>query len=244
MKEVLFVSGVARSGTSALVNVLNTHQDIMMGQERFYWRIKRGQLSPEYFFKDRYLDIQEGDTHNKRPLSDFSDGAELRYDRARYIGDKFPSLFRHFDDVMEQFPAARHVYILRNPFSVVESYEARFQDAEDSWNLSWMNGLEAWNESVGRVARLSDRQVAKFTILQYERFFSSVDVMRGMFLSLGLSGPGGNVLDQFVARFCQLNEKLVPRRDDLRCYVAQNADWGSYNKVCRLALGGWDKEPS
>ncbi len=63
MSKILFVSGVGRSGTSALVNVLNTHPEILMGQERFFWTIRNNTISTAHFAKERFLDVREEDTH-------------------------------------------------------------------------------------------------------------------------------------------------------------------------------------
>lgn len=234
MKDILFVSGVGRSGTSALVNVLNTHPNLLIGQERFFWTIRKNLITPEHFEKDRFLDIRDEDTHNKSGLRGKPEDLADRYDRATYIGDKFPSLFRHFDRIFDIFPNARHLYIVRNPLSVLESYDVRHKNPDDSWNLTYQDGMDAWNESVRKVSRLSQALLSKFTIVQYEDLYGSTTAINRMFERLGLPPVADEKLQTFIHKFASLNDKPVPRRDDLRLYVARNADWDSYKRLCDL----------
>lgn len=236
-KKRLFLSGTARAGTSALVNILNLHNHILMGQERYFFRFKNDTIMPGHFQKDRFLEVRPGDTHEFGGLKGRFGNPGRRFDNAVYVGDKFPPLFRHLDHVLGTFPFARHIYILRNPLSVVESYEARFQNPEDTWNLNWQAGLEAWNQSVRAIADLPPKPLQNFLFVRYEEIYSDVKAINALFTRLGLSNLEEAVLAPYVATFCELNGKLVPRRDDIRMAVARDADWGAYQKLCEL-MGG------
>lgn len=234
-KKILFVSGLARSGTSAMVKVLNRNPDFLIGQERYFFLVKRETITPAEFERDRFLTFQTGDSHITREAS----GVEKRqqaYDRAAYVGDKFPLLFNHFDYVFRNFPDAQHVYIFRNPLSVVESYDARQRNPKDPFRRTWKEGLEEWNTSVGRVANLSDEQLSRFHLIEYESFFESADQMNNLFARLGAPSVDPAALDVYVQEYLELREKLVPRRDDIRQYVALNADVASYRKLHERAI--------
>lgn len=231
-KTLLFVSGVPRSGTSALVSTLNLHPDFLIGMERFFFLIRKEELKPEHFKKSRFLDIHKGDTHSS---DEKSWGAAKAYERAKFIGDKYPLLFQSFGYMLETFPDAHHVYIVRNPISVMESYEARFENKDDRWEKSWKQGLEEWNASLGTVASLTEDQIQHFSFVIYEDFFDRADAINRLFVSLGSSGLPEEQLNKILMRFRELNSKKVLRRDDIRRYAAEHADWNSYKKVLNLA---------
>ncbi|WP_027256082.1 sulfotransferase family protein [Leisingera aquimarina] len=232
MPQHLFLSGTARAGTSALVNILNQHNHILIGQERYFKKFRQDRISPAHFEKDRFLDIREGDTHAHGGL--FVPQRPRRYDNAVYVGDKYPPMFRHLDHVLSEFPKARHIYILRNPLSVAESYEARFRNPDDDWTLDWRAGLAAWNDSVARIAALTQAQLQQFTFVQYEDIYASPQAINALFTRLGLSNLEPETLAPFAEKFAGLNSKLVPRRDDIRAQVAREADWAAYKQLCAL----------
>lgn len=236
MKNLLFVSGVARSGTSALVNLLNKHPKVMIGQERYFFRIRDGELAPEHFEQARFLTFQEGDTHNRGFTGD-PENLAARFEAAAFVGDKFPLLYRHFETMFATFPEARHVYIFRNPLSVIESYDARKKNPEDKWQKTWKQGMEEWNESVARVAAMSRDARARFHLVPYEELFARPQRMNALFEALGLEKMGPKKLIPFAEKFKSLNEKEVARRDALRRHVALNADWDAYRRLAELAAG-------
>jgi len=238
MKQILFVSGVGRSGTSALVNVLNAHPRVLIGQERFFKTIRRGDLKPGHFDRARFLDVRTEDTHEDAGLKLRGADPATRYDAAQIVGEKFPSLFRHFETIFTRFPEAQHLYIFRNPLSVIESYDARHANPDDNWKLTWQDGLDAWNESIGKVAALPPEMQAKFHLVRYETLYDSVANLNRMLAGLGLPELEKTKLAPFVKRFRELNVKPVPRRDDLRTNVAENADWESYRKLCARVKQG------
>ncbi|OED45822.1 sulfotransferase family protein [Leisingera sp. S232] len=232
MPQHLFLSGTARAGTSALVNILNQHNHILIGQERYFKKFRQNTIRRAHFEQDRFLDVRADDTHEHGGL--FLPRRRQRFKNAAYVGDKYPPMFRHLDHVLAEFPKARHIYILRNPLSVAESYEARFQDPKDSWTLDWRAGLAAWNDSVARIAALTEAQLQQFLFVQYEEIYASTRAINALFTRLGLSNLEPEALAPFAEKFTSLNTKLVPRRDDIRAAVARDADWSAYKQLCLL----------
>jgi hypothetical protein len=238
MPEVLFLSGVARSGTSALVNLCNVHPRMLIGQERYFYLFRKNLIAPGHFEKGRFLDVQPGDTHAQAGLKLGRGDPGARFDQARWVGDKYPPLFRHFDHVLAAFPAARYLYILRNPLSVIESYDARHRNPGDNWAHSWQDGLADWNESVARVAALPADRLRQFVLVQYEDLYGSVDAMNQLFARLDLPPLPQARLAPFAEKFAGLRDKPVARRDDLRAAVARRADWAAYGRLCDLIDAG------
>lgn len=240
MSKRLFLSGTARAGTSALVNILNQHNHIVMGQERYFKKFRRNTICRAHFHKERFLDIREGDTHEHGGLHTIPRGhRSRRFDNAVYVGDKFPPMFRHLDHVLSEFPKAKHIYILRNPLSVVESYEARFHNPDDHWTLDWRAGLQAWNDSVSRIAALPEDTLQRFIFVQYEEIYAQTAAINALLTRLGLSNLEPETLAPFVAKFADLNLKPVPRRDDIRMHVARDADWAAYKALTVHMANGY-----
>lgn len=229
MPHILFLSGTARAGTSALINILNQHNHVLLGQERYFNKFRQNSITRAHFEQKRFLDLRDGDTHEHGGL--FVASPRQRFETAVYTGDKYPPMFRHLDYVLEEFPNARHIYILRNPLSVVESYEARFQNPDDDWHQNWRAGLEAWNDSVARVATLPPEKLQNFLFVQYEEIYNSPRAINALFTRLGLSNLEPERLRPFVEKFAKLNKTLVPRRDDIRVRVAQDANWEAYKSL-------------
>jgi hypothetical protein len=236
LKKILFVSGVSRSGTSALVDVLNTHNKILIGQERYWNIINDNKISKSLFLKSRFLDIKPGDTHQygnilyKEPADIINDSKLLdRFDNATYIGDKFPNLYIHFTKLFSILPNAKHIYIVRNPFSVLESYHVRSQD-------SYIEGMKNWNASVSLVANLPKQTLSNFFIVQYEKIFENIKSITLLFESLKLTPPPEKLTSVYVEQYKVLNNKKVDRKEHIRSHVSLNADWESYRKIIKLSI--------
>ena len=232
MKKIAFISGVARSGTSALVNFLNCSDALLFGQERYFFPIQNRVITSAFFGKDRFLGIIEGDTHKGGGLKGPPAVLAQKYDHAAVIGDKFPNLFMHFDYIFRTFPEAPHIYIVRNPLSVAESYQAVY--VSDRWKHTFQDGLKNWNRSVDLVTKLPAEIRARFHIIEYETFFAEKAQSDRTFAFLGVEPPPEAALAQHRAKFAALNQQGGPRRDDIRRHVARHANWAAYNAL----LGG------
>ncbi|KGM87298.1 Sulfotransferase family [Roseovarius mucosus DSM 17069] len=234
VKELLFVSGTPRSGTSALVRMLNLNPAVMIGMERYFSRYKKGGLDSSFFDADRFLDVQENDTHAKGGFG-IQDAKKLRerYERAQIIGDKYPLLYLQFDEILTAFPEARHVFIIRNPLSVAESYQERSENPADSFNKDYRTAIEEWNKGLDAMLALPEAVRAKFCVVEYESIFKSATEINRLFTFLGLSTPEAKALAGLKERANDLEQTLVPRRDDLRAYVTRNAKWGLYKRFLR-----------
>ena len=63
VRRILLISGVARSGTSAMVYFLNRHPQCAIGMERYKHRFATSSgFSEELFDQARFFEFQEADT--------------------------------------------------------------------------------------------------------------------------------------------------------------------------------------
>lgn len=238
-KKTLFIGGAPRSGTSALVSVLNSNPRLLIGQERFFHLVKQECIMPRHFELDRFRDLREGDTHaaGSLPLLHDEEGFTDRYTKATVVGDKFPLIFLHYEYLLEQFPDAYIFYIIRNPLSVCESYQARASDPNDGWSAAngVMKAIDDWNASVAATLRiLKEKPQTNLLLIEYENFFKSADSCKAMFDFLDTEFEENKRTHELFQNSSSLNEKLVPRRDDIRLLVNKSIHWQSYIELLRV----------
>lgn len=230
MARILFLFGAARSGTSALVQVLNVSPEIAMGMERYFYLFAKRSLVPSHFSRERFFSIMEGDTHSRGSFPLMKKDRDLTF-----IGDKFPELFKHYEWITNCFPDANYLYIIRNPFSVVESSEVRYHNKDDTYSRDYKTMLTDWNNSLQLICSLTPKQLSKIKVLIYEELFDSVKSLDNLIVSLTGSSVDQEQLANFVKHYHALKGKLIPRQEDLRYYICKNADWDAYKKTCVLA---------
>ena len=232
-RRIVLIGGCARSGTTALVRLLNAHPDCMIGHERFFGPFRRGEIGPGHFERSRFLDIQPGDTHPGNDKQFAALGGGERFDRAGVIGDKYPRLFQLYGQVRVRLPGARVVFALRNPFSVAESHQVRFDDPNDNWERDPAAGLAEWNQSL---ASTRDALAAGMDIVvaSYEPLFSGPAAAARLFARLGLDPARADwqALEAVFAQAGALRDKPVPRREEMRRMIGLTADFDLYRRLC------------
>ncbi|GEM_PF-6402632 len=137
-KSHLIVTGTARSGTTALTHLLNAHEQVCVGIERFKFRyLLENDYSPEFLSRARFFRFEEADTNQlpaRRPmLRDVYRTMEQKWDTARVVGDKVPDMAPILEDFLEQNPDFKCIYILRNIKDVALSWQRRADRPRDRW---------------------------------------------------------------------------------------------------------------
>lgn len=135
-KQTLFIAGCARSGTTALSRLLNHHKDVSIGIELFGNKFhntpsdfKRDLFQSDQFFK--HLENQNKTLEN-----------------IQIVGDKFPSYYKNYNLIFDEFPEATVIFIFRNIFDVAQSYKARKLDMNNDWNKGVKRAVQEWNISL------------------------------------------------------------------------------------------------
>jgi len=147
----LFIAGCPRSGTSALTFLLNEHPRLAIGFER-YKRV-RAQLDPFHFTPAQFFSPVAAETDIR---------GELLYARLRerwegggvsVVGDKVPLYTRVLGQLLERFPGARVVVMVRDPLDVARSFRRRAADPGDWWPAENDETLamRMWNEALAAV---------------------------------------------------------------------------------------------
>jgi hypothetical protein len=194
-KRTLFVTGTSRSGTTVFADFLRNDSRILMGRERYSWIVKKHEMKPDLFSKERFcFGFSETDSHHKEEPQYYRDSAR-NYDSAAYVGDKIPNLFEHYDHIFEVFPDAKVLYLLRAVDEVASSFQGRvlkmqkrveagIYDAERMWPLdrNYRSAVAEWNLSL-RNTLGADKDIL---ILNYQNLFLGRTQLKLLYEYLGL----------------------------------------------------------
>ncbi len=180
-KIKVLVSGVARSGTTALAEMFNSHDRICLGIERFkFLFLLKNDYSAALFQKERFFEFHEGDTTQhlvEHPRwKSLYDTMATKWDGARVIGDKVPDMAPVLRDFMVANPDFRVIFILRNLKDVGLSWQARADKTSDKWpaGKGFGRACESWAEQytilLGLVRDLALHE--RILLLDYDAMFA------------------------------------------------------------------------
>lgn len=129
-QEFLFISGVPRSGTTALGNFLNLHPDVALTLERFGF----GQGFHPAMFAENIV------FHNEQYKIKYSD-LFSKFKKAKYIGDKRPNFLHSWSITKKHFEPEKIkiIHFVRDPYLVAQSYLKR--------SSLQSKGLDSWSSN-------------------------------------------------------------------------------------------------
>lgn len=194
MKNKLFIAGCARSGTSALAQLIGSHSQVVMGMERFGHLYSKSNFkaSESLFEKKRFINIEEEDTfyndfekfHAWDPeiLNKLNSGNYL------YIGDKRPDLYEVYDEIFSLFPNGKIIFIYRNVFDVSLSWNKR-AEANENWPVTkdYKKAVYSWNISLKSTLIALKEHPKNIYCLRYEDIFIKNKDLSPLYLWLGLT---------------------------------------------------------
>ncbi|MGF1591530.1 MAG: sulfotransferase [Pleurocapsa sp.] len=151
-QEYLFICGCPRSGTTALVRLLNSHQSLAIGMERYKYYANRkniDKINSSSFNTDFFFNIKDDQTNIQWKY--FYDELKDKYKfKVKYLGDKYPHYYRFYNQINKNLGKVKWIFIVRNVTSIAKSYNARAADANDSWSeeANFIKAVDHWNESL------------------------------------------------------------------------------------------------
>ena len=175
----LFLAGSSRSGTTALVDYLNQHEQILLCKERYKYVCDR--VAPEQLTFESILDYEPGQgrksgAQTNVPREYHADlVARKNPSTLRWIGDKYPNYVRYLETLWRDNPGAKFIFTYRPIEEVVESHEARSKNLDDPW-LGGKDGFEIgirqWNDSLKRTREFIESAMnPSALIISYHDFF-------------------------------------------------------------------------
>ena len=246
----LFVAGVARSGTTALTNVLASHRQIVIGIERFKFLLGQRTIRdfvPRYFEKEAFFDFSDGLTNLTPDHADhgpfvtrFYERMREKFDTATYFGDKVPNNFWFLDDLHRQFAPLRLIFIFRDVAEVALSWDQRAMNPADGWPSQ--NGthraVDTWNEAIARYTKFAELHPHTVLPLEHSKFFgdaggSGAELERAMnFLKLDVDASVatayGHACNRYRTGIVSKPRSLSP---DLEAYIAEHADLAGMQNI-------------
>lgn len=248
-QQLLFVAGLGRSGTTALMEVLVAHPDVALGVERFKRLYPRDEepVTAGLFAEQRFFDFSDGLTNltpEQAPeWAGHYDAMRAKWASARYVGDKMVAI--RLQHVWESLPEARFVCIVRDLEPVAASWEARARNPEDAgWSADQdaTKAVAAWNRSLRRVRRAVKQRPDRAVVVEYDRFFGDPT---GAALATTLAWLGLDPTPEVDAAFAHAHttyvEKVAPKQRSLSpetlAFLAEHAEREVWDQVTReLAL--------
>lgn len=244
-RDVLFVCGAPRSGTTVLARILGSHEAIVLGVERFRFLYASDQVRPDLFTRRRFFWLSKRDT-NSLPAEAQTRDARLfaRFESARYVGDKSPHIYRTIPQLRHWFPRAKFIFILRDPVDVAMSWSARAENPSDRWPAAndYRAAIPAWNEANRAVLGALGGDLL---VVNYHRLISRETgelELRRMLDFLGLEG-GESIRVAFAAALDASVEKAARRRaapDHVLAYVREHAELETFRELVRVSGCGDD----
>lgn len=240
VRRFLFICGCARSGTSALVRLLDAHGDVSIGMERYITRFLTGKgLTPELFDEARFFSIEKGDTfyENLDFVKPLYESLRSKWQSSLVVGDKIPKLYTRYEQVFENFPDARVVFVSRNIIDVANSYKRRAEDASDQeWSANRGSGtaIDDWNEANALTLAAMERFPGKIYVLSYESLFIEGSGLEELFEFVGFT-PGRDVHAHYKNQL-RRSDKISANRSEVlseteKLAICLRADTDSFRKL-------------
>ncbi len=243
-REYFFICGCARSGTTALWDLVSAHPEVAVGVERYIGLAtpKQFNISEDLFEESRFFDLQEADTHYKSlfggQYGKYYRDLKGRYDNCKIFGDKIPRLYKYYAELSASLASVRFLFIFRNVFDVAQSFNARTEGGKWAKNRDYTVAVTEWNTSLAKTLKFV-RDGGNVLCLEYEElFWGGVEPeLTEKFLGLQASDAYRDALDLVVRKSAQLDQ----RRDSglttpQKKYIMHNANFKAYKEILRLSL--------
>jgi glycosyltransferase involved in cell wall biosynthesis len=230
----LFITGCQRSGTTALLHLLNEDSRIVLGRERY--KYCRTEITPEHFTEERFFSPRKSETNYL--VEEFYDRLHDRWKQGnvRYIGDKVPFYYKDLFYLGETFPDCKVLFLVRDLERVAASYNARANNPEDRvWreNMDYRQAVVDWNESLQKLIDFAEAGYSnQVFVIPYEDFFSGrEEQLKAIYDFLGLEVSEGAVSNfremtsdwqERIARPTNLTAKMVKHLEERRDRELEN----------------------
>jgi hypothetical protein len=239
-----FVLGAARSGTTAMVELLNTHPAICMGVERYKRYYRRHRSYPASLLtRERFFTFEQSDTNarpDRKPWKPLYETLAAKWDSARVVGDK--EGFAALPHIIEGIPEPRIIFMLRDIAQVASSWNARAANVADKWpeRNDFRAAVRRWNEANALAASYADRLGPRLLVLEYERFFSGDDFYADRVMGFLTLEPGNPDFMRAYHESVRHFREVVSRKSPLVFegqaeFLEREADMETYERLSTIA---------
>lgn len=245
-KSIVFLCGVPRSGTTALTEAINLHDEAVIGIERFKYILARAKTLDEpleLFREERFFDYRPDDTNIRLAGGKFGhiyNRAAEKFAAAEVIGDKVPMLYKRLPFLREHFPGCKALVILRRPDRVASSWQQRADNPKDHWpeENDFRAGVSAWNDALKQITEQKQQMGDDLILLSYEKSFGpeGPSVFSELFDQIGLGPDVPPQIADFLGQAKQQLANAKPVADRIATHSEANADFTLYNRLLQNAI--------
>lgn len=224
----LFIAGCPRSGTTALTNLLNEDNRLILGVERYKFNGRN--LHPELFTEERFFDLKRNETNIIMP--DYYAILKQRWHSgcAVYVGDKVPGYYTRMAILLKNFPGSKILFIYRNALRVASSFNVRAQANKPVWpeSKNYRKAVEARNRSLELVRAIKCRPDGhRVFLIKFESFFSHSGVyLQNLynFLDLDVTETMSLAYSRATAVSREISGKPLSLTTEEQSYVLAHSD--------------------
>lgn len=225
--------GVSRSGTTALVDYLNQHEQILVCMERY--KFVQENMDPSLLTFERILDYEPGRGEGYETDIPREHHAELLAGKdpakLKWIGDKKAASEKRYRETSENNPGAHFLITYRPIEEVVESFEDRAKNPNDPWiggKDALKTGVELWNRAMRSTRKyLQSQDEPNGLIVSYHDFFSrpaDYAPLLSEFLELDFDGPILETWQETSREFKSRWRDKQPLTEEQMDYIRENKD--------------------
>jgi hypothetical protein len=186
-QQYLFICGCPRSGTTALVRLVNSHNSLAIGMERYKYYANSKNISrinQGAFKSDTFFNLQDNQTNINWKY--FYDELIDKYQLGvKYLGDKYPHYYRFYNQINHNLGDVKWIFIIRDVISIANSYNARAADPKDKWSpeANFKKAVDHWNEALESTWKYQKNNPnPNLFVCEYEKLFNyDLDYFNSLF---------------------------------------------------------------
>lgn len=169
--DIIFISGMQRSGTTAVEALLNAHPNAFITHELNWMHILQSINGALFHPRHTHRKVLPYNGNYNSIIETLYCGSTTK--EITHIGDKLPDYTSHFDTLSHWFPQAKHIACIRSPYDIIDSMLRRNYDADIGRDRGWDEHLDLesmcakWNSSMQNI--MNFQEIApNLLIVRYE----------------------------------------------------------------------------
>lgn len=229
-KQFIFVGGAPRSGTTLLQNMLDSHPDIFGGPEFIHLPdIITLQQKLNGSVSRRWIDLFCDQDDVNSAIRELIEGLLLPIAKDHsgcYLSEKTPGNVLVFSQLLELFPGARFIFLVRDPRAVVSSMLKVGQRAEDKGikTAVFTENVHQATKYTAKCLEAGFRAVAadptRVSVMTYENLVTDPEAeSRRLCRFLDLEWTSQML---YPEKFDHLGQRAITKHSDKIWYEAQN----------------------
>ena len=229
--KYLFVAGCPRSGTTALVKILNSHYQIILGMERFKYVKKK--ITPNHFTKTNFLALHKQETNifeKNRDNSYEEIDRKFQNNKIEIIGDKYPQYYTQLEYLKTTFDPCQFLFLFRDSYEVASSFNVRAENKKDHWPAKndFRAAVHHWNRSLKKLHEYTKKNSDKdFYIVRYEWLYAgNITYFETIlnFLGISMTEEMYQKFETMTSNWETMKCKELHLTDEMREYISTNKD--------------------